>query len=169
MPLLPEKHGRALRELCGLLPLGEVNWALTGSAGHRLQGVDVPVHDIDVQTDEASAHTAARALDAHTVQPLAVRESQLMWSLFGIFQVCEISIEVMGGIRKRLGADEPWGPATDPAEHRCLVNYQGLIIPVLSLAYEAVAYEQIGRPDRARALREAASATTTGEASCVHC
>lgn len=52
-----------------------------------------------------------------------------MWSLFGIFQVSDITVEVMGAVRKRHDAEESWGPATDPAEHRYLVDYQGIAVP----------------------------------------
>ncbi len=39
---LPDAHRDALAVICARLPLATVDWALTGSAGHRLQGVDAP-------------------------------------------------------------------------------------------------------------------------------
>lgn len=152
---IPAPHRAALAVLCERLPLDQVNWALTGSVGHRLQGVDVEVHDIDVQTDEASAAGAADRLAEYVLTEPRLRESERMRSIFATLRIDEIPVELMGGIRKRPDPSAGWGPATDPAEHRVLVDFAGLTVPVLSLAYEAQAYEQIGRPERAAALRAA--------------
>jgi hypothetical protein len=159
---LPTAYLRALTVLCEVLPIDEINWALTGSVGHRLQGVVVDVHDIDVQTDEASTGEAAQRLAAYLVDAPVVRESERMWSLFATLRIEGIQVELMGGIRKRPGPGQPWGPPTDPADHRVLLTVAGLRVPVLSLSYEAAAYEQIGRPERAAQLRSAL-ARVTGE------
>jgi hypothetical protein len=152
---IPESHLRALRLLCARLPLDRVNWALTGSVGHRLQGVDVAVHDLDVQTDEAGAWQAARAMSEYVVKPVKERESERIKSIFGVLRVDDVTVELMGRLQKRPGPDAPWGPATDPHDHVVLVNRYGLQIPVLSLAYEAGAYDAMGRHDRAALLRAA--------------
>ena len=39
-----------------------LTWALTGSASFALHGMDLPVHDIDVQTDKKSAYGVEAAL-----------------------------------------------------------------------------------------------------------
>lgn len=149
---LPDAHLAALRNLVALLPLVEVNWALTGSMGHLLQGAPVQPHDIDVQTDEAGALKAAELLAPYLIAPLRRRESERMRSLFGAFVVDGVAVELMGAVQKRL-ADGSWGPPTDPAEHRRLVHVESLLVPVLSLQYEAAAYASIGRHDRASLLR----------------
>jgi hypothetical protein len=53
---LPVAHLRALTFLLNLMPPLEYIWSLTGSAGLRLQGVDVPVYDLDIQADEKTWH-----------------------------------------------------------------------------------------------------------------
>lgn len=152
---IPEIHLTALAVLCEKLPLPAVNWALTGSLGHRLQGVDVPVHDIDVQTDAEGAVRVAAALPEYVVERPRPRESERMSSVFGQLMIAGVPVEIMGGLRKRAGMGQPWGPATDPAEHRVVVYHAGLAVPVLSLTYEAAAYEAIGRHERAALLRAA--------------
>lgn len=149
---LPDAHLAALRSLVALLPLADVNWALTGSMGHLLQGAPVQPHDIDVQADEAGATKAAELLASYSIAPLHRWESERMRSLFGAFVVDGVAVELMGAVQKRL-ADGSWGPPTDPAEHRRLVHVESLVVPVLSLEYEAAAYDAIGRHDRASLLR----------------
>lgn len=161
---IPETHLRALTVICERLPLSTCNWALTGSLGHRLQGVDVPVHDIDVQTDTDGAATVARALAEYVVEAPQLWESELMSSVFGRLTIDDILVEVMGGIRKRAAAGDAWGEATDPARHRVIVGYADLAVPVLSLEYEAAAYEALSRHDRASLLRRANGAHDVGSA-----
>ena len=48
---LPEHHSHVLTLLMAKIDPTDYVWALTGSAGLRLQGVDLPVHDLDLQTD----------------------------------------------------------------------------------------------------------------------
>lgn len=148
--------------LCERLPLPTVNWALTGGLGHRLQGVDVSVNDIDLQTDAASAMAVAEALAEYVVTLPRPRESERISSIFGTLMVVGVPVEIMGGLRKRTGPGAAWGPPTDPAAHRVLVRHVGMTVPVLSLAYEADAYEAIGRPDRAALLRAAALGNSLG-------
>lgn len=162
---IPEPHLRALAVLCTRLPLRSHNWALTGSVGHRLQGVDVPVNDIDVQTDADSAATAALALPEYVVEPPRLRESELISSVFGRLRICGVLVEVMGGLRKRPHAQAPWGRPTDPARHRIMVGYADLDVPVLSLRYEAAAYEALGRRDRAALLRRAGGGSQAARAA----
>jgi hypothetical protein len=155
-PVMPERYLAAITVLCERLPLEDVNWALTGSVAHRLQGVDVPVRDIDVQTDAPGAFLVGEALADYVVEPPGDRETERMQSIFGVFCILGLDVEVMGGVRKRSGPGQAWGPPTDPADHRVAVRLDDLTVPVLSLLYEASAYETLGRHERAALLRAAA-------------
>ena len=150
-----EPHQRAvLEQLCLLLPLGRVNWALTGSAAHALQGVPVEVHDLDVQTDEGGAYAVGATLADFVLEPVALVESGAMRSHFGRFLSQGVIVEVMGAIQTRAPGDD-WLPAIDPADHRVMVDVGGhhFQVPVLSFSYEAEAYERMGRSTRSRLCR----------------
>ena len=43
---------------------------MTGSTSFALQGMDVQAHDIDIQTDEASAYKLGTLLKEHCVEPV---------------------------------------------------------------------------------------------------
>jgi hypothetical protein len=145
-------HLSALRVLVACLPANEVNWALTGSAAHAMQGVPVEPHDIDVQTDEAGVTKAAQALFAYCVSPPSWRESERMRSLLGHYVISGVDVELIGAVQRRR-LDGSWGEPTDPAEHRTLVRLEDLVVPVLRLEYEAAAYAELGRTERAELLR----------------
>jgi hypothetical protein len=155
---VPAAHLSALRSLIACLPLAEINWALTGSTAHALQGVPVEPHDIDVQTDEPGTWKAADALADYCVAAPRRVESQLIRSLLGSYTIEGITVELIGAMQKR-GFEDSWAVPTDPAEHRRFVRLGDLQIPVLSLEYEAVAYAELGRHERAELLRRHAAAT----------
>ncbi|HEY6615995.1 MAG TPA: hypothetical protein VIZ32_15800 [Vicinamibacterales bacterium] len=153
MRALPAAYMSALRVLVTSLPLADINWALTGSTAHAIQGVPVELHDIDVQTDEAGASKAAAALADYCVTPPSRVESDSMRSLLGAYVIAGIDVELIGAVQKRY-ADGRWGLPTDPADYRRFVQLGDLALPVLDLDYEAAAYAQLGRHDRAELLRQ---------------
>ncbi len=150
---IPDGHQAVIAELVARLPLAEVNWALTGSTAHALQGVPVEAHDVDIQTDERGAwQVAERFTDAVTTMPVRWSEAARIRSFFGRFVLHGIEVEIMGAASTR-DAGGQWLPPTDPAHHRLLVPMGELLVPVLDLGYEAAAYDRLGRPDRAALLR----------------
>ena len=62
----------------------------------------------------------------------------------------------MGAVQKRR-SDGAWEPPVDVTEHRRFVDLDGRSVPVLSLQYEAAAYERLGRQERAALLSEHAT------------
>ncbi len=152
---LPHRHRVAVQRVVDLL-VG-INWALTGSVAHRLQGLDVECGDLDIQTDEPGAYSAGEAMRGYVVEPVRFRRSVNMTSHFGRFRFddLDVDLEVMGAIEKLL-TDGSWTGPTDPSQHLLEVTLGDRRVPVLSLKYEAHAYEMLGRHERARALRNAA-------------
>lgn len=45
-----------LRKICAQLNNCQNSWVVTGSLGMALQGVDIEVHDINIQTNQHGAH-----------------------------------------------------------------------------------------------------------------
>lgn len=150
--MISKAHRAALRLLVARLPAEELNWALTGSTGHALQGVPVKANDIDVQTDEDTVWKAADLLAEHCVSPPHLWESTAVRSLFGRYAIEGVHVELIGALQKRL-PDGGWGPPADPSAHRRFVAVERVRVPVLDLGYEARAYLELGRHGRAALLR----------------
>jgi len=149
---LSQDHSRVLLALLQRLPLTEINWALTGSLGHHLQGVPVSVHDIDIQTDEASAWIIDSLLRDHVRQPASWRFSEKIRSIFGSYELDGVTVELMGALSKRPTPADSWAKPTNPLDHRMIVEWKHLPVPVMSLSYEVQAYRAIGRAERADLL-----------------
>ena len=149
---LPEGHAKALQRLLVLIP-AQLDWALTGSAGVRLQGVDVPVHDLDIESHPAGVDEIAHLFAACIRTRPHWRESDHLRSHFGVLEVAGIQVELMGDIQHRM-PDGNWSPVADIPALRHWLAWQGRQIPVLGLAYEAQAYEELGRTEKAALIRE---------------
>ena len=140
-------------QIAGLQNRERLEWALTGSASFRIQGMDVEPPDIDIQTDARSAYAVQRLLGGTVLQPVSFSAAARIRSHFGRMLLRGWVVEIMGDLEK-LHTDGTWTEAPDLARIRRFVHYAGQSIPVLDLAYELEAYEILGRPERAAMLRE---------------
>ncbi|MGB8980926.1 MAG: hypothetical protein WCC12_03545 [Anaerolineales bacterium] len=151
---LPGQHARVLTFLVSKLDPAVHLWALTGSAGLRLQGVDLSVHDIDLQTDAKTIYLLEKELAEFMKVPVHVWESEHTLSYHGQAEIEGLQVEFLGDMRHR-GPDGDWGPPLDIPSVLVWVEWHGLRIPVLSLDHEALAYEKMGRGQKADLIRSA--------------
>jgi hypothetical protein len=151
---LPEQHAGVLRFLVEKIPPAENLWALTGSAGLRLQGVELSVHDLDLQTDAKTVFLLENALTDFMKVPVHLWETEHTLSYHGQAEINGLQVELLGDIRHRQ-PDGIWGTSLDIQAVLVWVEWHDLEIPVLSLVHEAVAYEKMGRLEKAERIRSA--------------
>jgi hypothetical protein len=151
---LPEKHSQVLSLLLEKISPTQYLWVLTGSAGLRLQGVDIPVHDLDLQTDEHSIYLLEKQIAEYMKNPVHVWESEHTFSYHGQAEINGLQVELLGGIRHRQ-PNRLWEPEPDLFAVRNWVEWHAKNVPVLSLAHEASAYEKMGRLEKAKIIRSA--------------
>lgn len=149
---LPVPHIRALTALLKLIPPDEFLWALTGSAGLRLQGVDMPVHDLDIQTDEKTVYLIEQRLAGSMKTAVQLWESPGMRSLDGKAEVEGIEIELLANIAHKT-PDGTWRTSTD-FSRLVWVDLHGLRVPTFPLEDELEAYEAMGRSEKAALIRK---------------
>jgi hypothetical protein len=150
--MIVTRYLNVLRMIVQRLEGRAIDWAVTGSCGFALQGLDVAVHDIDLQTDAAGAYAIERALADKSRRKVAHSTGERIRSHFGALEIDGVTVEIMGDIQKRLG-DGTWEAPVDIRSHRRWVAIDGMRIPVLSLEYEYTAYLALGRAERAEMLR----------------
>ena len=148
---LPKTHLDALELLFKRLPMGQYLWALTGSAGLRLQGVDVPVHDLDIQTDGKTIYLIEKQLLEYVRTPVHFWQSPGMRSLEGRFEIYGVEIELLADI-VHLKADGSGRSYTDFSRLIC-IKLHGMHIPVFPLEDELDAYLAMGRIEKAALIR----------------
>jgi hypothetical protein len=149
---LPETHMRALELLIKRVPPFEYIWALTGSASLRLQGVDIPVHDLDIQADEKTITLIENQLAGFMKTPVHLWESTGMRSLEGKAIMEGIEIELLANIAYRQ-PDGTWCTYTD-FSHLIWIDMHGMHIPVFPLEDELEAYEAMQRTEKSALIRK---------------
>src|SRR5665647_3782950 len=67
--ILPEQLSalRLIHERLGKTP---IVWVVTGSLSFALRGIDVAVHDIDIQSDREGAYQIERLLQEYVIEPV---------------------------------------------------------------------------------------------------
>jgi len=151
---LPDRHARVLIRILELIDPRQYPWALTGSAGLRLQGVDVPVHDLDLQADFETIFRLGEVLEGYMTIALQEKESEHTRSVYGVVRIDGLQVELMGDVRHRT-EDGGWDCETAIESLRLWVKWNGRQVPVLPLEHEAAAYDRMRRPQKAELIREA--------------
>lgn len=152
--MLTELHENVLLKIYGIIRNSGENicWGLTGSTSFALQGVDVEPHDIDIQTDGASAYILGRLLAEYEVQPVMFCGNAKIRSHFGKYLIDGMEVEIMGDIQKSAG--DHWEDIVPLESILDYISWHDVSIPVLKLSYEAEAYEKLGRIAKAKMLRD---------------
>ena len=148
---MEQGHLAVLLKICSRLNGTSVDWAVTGSLGMALQGVELPVHDIDLQTGEQGAYAIERCFPEYVVKPVTYVASERIRSHLGALEIDGIKVEIMGAIEKRVD-DGAWEAPIQVQRYRRWVDVQGIRVPVLALEYEIEAYQKMGRIERAEML-----------------
>jgi hypothetical protein len=150
---IPAPHLSALRLVCERLEEEPPVWVVTGSLAFALRGIDVVVHDIDLQSDRTGAYEIERRLGEFVVEPVRFSEAATIRSHFGALRICGVRVEIMGDIEKR-AVGSAWEPPVDLTGPRRRIAAYGLRVPLLSLEHEYRAYGDLGRTERADMLKQ---------------
>ncbi|MDX1438141.1 MAG: hypothetical protein R3335_15120 [Anaerolineales bacterium] len=148
---IPDAHWETLAVILETLRGQDLLWVVTGSVSLALQGVPVAPNDIDLQTTAEGAFLMERLFAPYMVRPVVYSAVERIRSQFGAFILNGIEVEIIGDIQKRRD-DGGWTAAPDLEQLRIFVAANGRRIPILPLEYEAEAYAQLGKAERAEEL-----------------
>ena len=153
---LPASHFEVLRLIVERVPPDAIPWALTGSAGLRLQGIEVSVDDLDLQTDRRGVQKIMGRFAEAVEKPIRYWRTDHMRSYFSVLKIDDVRVEVMGEIQKRM-PDGSWEAPIEVDRIRCWVEVEQLLVPVVDLSHELIAYEILGRVQVVERIRQVLS------------
>ncbi|MCP4416814.1 MAG: hypothetical protein GY805_09340 [Chloroflexi bacterium] len=151
MPL-PTSFLPVLQQIHAVLHEQDVLWTIMGSSAFALRGLPFTPSDIDLQTDEPGAYALEKLLHEFVVRPVTFSGTDRIRSHFGQLRMDGIKVEIMGDMQKWVNGR--WQPPPDLIQHREFIKFEGMAMPLLSLAYESVAYEEMGRLETAVILQQ---------------
>ena len=117
-----------------------------------LQGMDIEVHDIDIQTDQRGAYEIESKFPEYVAEPVRYSQSERICSHFGTLEIDGVKVEIMGDVQKRI-TEQTWEEPIRVECYRRWVQIDGMQIPVLSLEYEYQAYLKLDRNEKAEMIR----------------
>jgi hypothetical protein len=129
-----------------------IKWAVTGSLGMVLHGMQMEIHDIDLQTDKEGAYEIERRLVRYLAKLVHFKASERIRSYFGVFEIDGIKIEVMGDMQHILPGQK-WDSPVDLSSCRDWVEYADMQIPVITLEHEVEAYQKMDRTEKAERIK----------------
>jgi hypothetical protein len=142
-----------LRKICMRLKDCKSGWVVTGSLGMALQGMELEIHDIDLQTNASGAYEIEGLLAEYSVEPVRYLASEKMRSQLGALEIDGLRVEIMGDLQKLLDNDA-WEEPVRVEDQREWVKFEEWQVPVLALEYEYQAYLKMGRVERAGMIRK---------------
>lgn len=151
--MIPPQHVQILKIIDYSLRKTDIFWVITGSLGFALQGLDFEVNDIDLQTDASGAYDIEKVFAEYVVTSVRFYKSDKITSHWGELNIDGVKVEIMGALQKKL-PDGTWESPVDINTHREFITFEGMVLPVLSLAYEEQAYRTLGRIERANQIKE---------------
>jgi len=150
--MIEVRYLNTLRKLCIQLSDCQSNWVVTGSLGMALQGMDLEIHDIDLQTDQRGAYEIESLFSGYVVKAVHYSASERIRSHLGSLEIEDVKVEIMGDIQKLLD-NQVWEEPVKVEKYRHWVNFEGTQVPVLSLEYEHQAYLKLGRLEKAEKIK----------------
>ena len=147
---LPAAHARALLRLLERVPPERYGWVLVGSAGLRLQGLDLPVNDLDLECAGQEIYDLERALGDWMREAVHVWDSGRLCSLDGKAEVEGVPVELIAELSVVDG--DARTPVAD-LSRRIWLDWRAQRVPVFPLEFEAESYQRMGRPQKADLIR----------------
>ena len=151
--MISSDHSRALKIIYRRLRETEIVWAITGSLGFALQGMETKVNDIDLQTDSVGAYGIENAVPESVVRKVQLSVSEKIASHWGELEIEGVKVEIMGALQKK-SPDGTWESPVEVNRHRKFVSFEDMRLPVMSLKYEEQAYRKLGRTEKADRIRD---------------
>ncbi len=120
-----------------------LRFAIRGTAGLVLQGLEMNVDDIDVLTDKETALACNDLLAEYLIEEVAFKESAKFKSYFGKFEIEGVPVEIMGEwqIKDNKGT---WSKPFNAA-NRQLISIDDEEVFVNSTKEELTAFAKMGR------------------------
>ena len=157
--IIQKEYIEILKTLYKELIKTNIIWVLTGSLSFAIRGLDTSIGDIDIQTDKHGAYELQKIFKKYREINVEFKQTEKIRSYFGSIKMKNIKIEIMGDIEKKIKNE--WTTAPDLVLLKENIEFLGMKIPVLPIEYEADAYFNMGRIDKANKLKELISSLKT--------
>ncbi|MFC2064314.1 ATP-binding cassette domain-containing protein [Chloroflexota bacterium] len=148
---LKQEFSEALKVLFELVPPVKFNWSLSGSAGLKIRGINIPIHDLDIQCSLDHIYQIERKLKKYMKSPVQPLTTGRIRSLLGKARIDGIDIDLIAQMQVE-DEEGQWEDLVDLYQKKWM-DWQGFQLPVLPLEMEIQIYTALGRESRAQQIQ----------------
>ncbi len=123
-------------------------WAVTGSFGQVLQGVNVVPKDIDIISTRVGVRKIQSILKEFTQHKVSYSATNSMRSYFGVIEINSCKIEFFGEIENLL-KNNTWEPHIEWEKNITEIVIDSIVVPVITLEYELLICNKLFITERA--------------------
>ena len=149
--MIPKTHLNAIQIIHDSIYRTSISWAFTGSVNMALQGLAITPNDIDIITDEEGAHKIAELLAEFEIEPMALKQADIIRSHIGVFEIEGVKVEVIAELESKSDAGD-WAAAPNYKKAYMSIVYINMKVPILDLEYELEIYKLLGRDEKVRKI-----------------
>ncbi|MGQ4833783.1 MAG: nucleotidyltransferase domain-containing protein [Candidatus Asgardarchaeia archaeon] len=150
--MVPKKIIDALKIIVDDFKKHKIKWVIAGSLSLALQGVDIVPKDIDIITTKEDALRLNKIWKEYTIKSVSFGQTEFFRSYFGIFQINDVKIEVMGNLEEK--RKDKWVSLMNRLNFPKYVIIENMQLPVSPLEDQLKSYEMSGRKkDIERAIK----------------
>ena len=134
-----------LKKIIQELDREAIPYKIVGGASAVLQGVPIPVNDIDFEMDREAVYRFRDLFHSQVFEDVAYREDMKYCSIIGEFVFNGLKVEVFADLKRK--ENDEWVDTS--AKTKRVVRLDELEVNVSWLEEETIAYIRRGRMDRA--------------------
>jgi len=138
-----------LDEIIPECSLSHFDYTFVGRTALALQGIDVPVSDIDIATHKEGVFRFAHMFNKYTLTPPCWSETQQIAGYFSQYMIQNVLVEVMGEARNKLSGQLL---SYDPIKNTTPVIFKGNHVSTMQLEDQLITNLLFGRFDRVEIL-----------------
>ena len=91
--MIEQQYLKVLGKICTRLKDHQIDWAVTGSLGMALQGMEIEVHDIDLQTDQQGSYALDNLFPEYVVKHVHYSISERIRSYLSVMEIDGIKVD----------------------------------------------------------------------------
>jgi hypothetical protein len=150
--MIPDKIVSALKIIYVKLHNKDILWILSGSTSLAIQGVDIKINnDIDILTDKKGSKEIDKLLEEFRIKTPEYTTTDKYKSFYGIYQINNIKVEVMGEFQYRLNTSL-WSRPNQTNEI-LIKKFKNMNILVLKLSQELQEYEAMDKKETIKSIK----------------
>jgi len=150
---IPPKHVSLLKKLYKLFKDENIDWILAGSTALVMRGIDIEVHDLDIQVKKKDLKKITKLLDKYTTKELKyVQTDELnIRSYWGKYLIDGVELDIASEIAHKLNGK--WKKIN--TKTATTYEFEGMKIKLLPLRVEYEGYLAMSRTEKANKILKA--------------